>query len=231
MKFIEFLTEATQKDWDRMEALIKKGSDGESVAKSIKDKVKAVDRYVVGLKLSDTALVEPPFKGKFSAFGNRALELGATFEEIKKSYAEVDTEKTVTKSDKANDDSVWVPKKRDPGSAKNEAIYDDRNVPMILSIGTISVKSGNSKYFNIYEEWGEDTTYEIWKINGTGKFRIIATSGKKPIFDVGDESYFKSYANGRFLDGRSIMVDWATGSDLKHVAKLYGGSIPGFTYK
>jgi hypothetical protein len=79
-----------KKDWDRMSKLLLAGDDGEKVAASIKDKTKAIARYVAGLKLAGkpgfTSRMSyrntPEVTGSFSAFGNRAIALGATVEEI-----------------------------------------------------------------------------------------------------------------------------------------------------
>lgn len=75
------------KDWDRMLALVMKGDDGETAAKLIKDKNKAIARFITGLKLSNSPLNYNDgwrsFSGSFSAIGKKALELGASQEEIK----------------------------------------------------------------------------------------------------------------------------------------------------
>ena len=79
-----------KKDWDRMSKLLLANDDGDKVAASIKDKDKAIARYVAGLKLAGkpgfTSRMSyrntPEVTGSFSAFGNRALQLGATVEEI-----------------------------------------------------------------------------------------------------------------------------------------------------
>ena len=79
-----------KKDWDRMMNLYLSGKDGENVAKSIKDKKKAIARYVAGLKLSGSEF-KPSDNGRtlwtqFSDFGERALALGATNDEIQAVY-------------------------------------------------------------------------------------------------------------------------------------------------
>ena len=78
------------KDWSRMCDLVMMGRDGSKTAKIIKDKNKAVARFVAGLKLSNDSLdyseAWKEFRGMFSAFGNKALELGATVQEIKDVY-------------------------------------------------------------------------------------------------------------------------------------------------
>lgn len=222
MKFTDFLNEVAAKDWERMQTLINKKSDGASVAKSIKDKTKAVDRYVAGLKLTETELTKPPFKGAFADFGNKAIELGATYEEIKKAYDTANIEDAGKPKEEP-----WVPKKRESSSPKKEENH--RRPAAILSIGSLSLKTGKSKYFNVYEEWGEDSTYEIWELD-VDKYRIVVTSGKKPTVDIGDTSLFKGDQSGRDLGG-GVLVDWATGTELKRLAKHYGGTLPAFVYK
>ena len=79
----------TKKDWDRMVELVISDKDGEGVAATIKCKKKAMSRYVAGIKLERDELSEPGwcgFRGSFSAFGDRAIELGATFEEIQELF-------------------------------------------------------------------------------------------------------------------------------------------------
>lgn len=76
------------KDWMRMSDLVLSGKDGEGIARTIKDKKKAIGRFIAGLKLSgDTIDVSSygsrqQYNYNFREFGNRALELGATTEEI-----------------------------------------------------------------------------------------------------------------------------------------------------
>lgn len=86
-----FLNEAiASKDWDRMLDLVMKGNDGETAAKLITDKNKAIARFVTGLKLSNSQLKisdsKKYYSGHFSALGDKALQLGATPEEIQTLY-------------------------------------------------------------------------------------------------------------------------------------------------
>ena len=87
--------QVTDKDWSRMQDLWNRGQDGEGVAKKITSVEKAVARYVAGLKIEGTkeATKEGYNNSKtlpwssFKAFGRRALELGATFEDLEDSFA------------------------------------------------------------------------------------------------------------------------------------------------
>jgi hypothetical protein len=70
--------------------LVMSKKDGAPVAGLIKDKKKAINRFVAGLKLRGE---EPNYNGRgyrgsFAEFGNRALELGATQDEIRQAFDE-----------------------------------------------------------------------------------------------------------------------------------------------
>lgn len=80
----------TEKDWNRMYDLIVDGKQGSSVAKSIKDKNKAIARYVAGLKLLGISpsknFKDGKYHNEFADFGNKALELGATTDDIENEW-------------------------------------------------------------------------------------------------------------------------------------------------
>lgn len=76
------------KDWERMQDLIDRNSDGEGVAAKIKNKAKAVARYVAGVKLIGRTAIEGEYLpySDFRAFGLKALQLGATLEDIQATF-------------------------------------------------------------------------------------------------------------------------------------------------
>jgi hypothetical protein len=76
------------KDWDRMLDLVVKGDDGSKAAKLITAKGKAIARFVAGLKLSNSKLDYRynQYLGDFGEIGNKAIQLGATQEEIQDLY-------------------------------------------------------------------------------------------------------------------------------------------------
>jgi len=74
--------EIQSKDWDRMLDLVLTDKEGAKVAKSIKDKNKAVARYVAGTKLYYGDKKPLRGFGKYDDFAEKAIELGATEEEI-----------------------------------------------------------------------------------------------------------------------------------------------------
>ena len=78
------------KDWERMLDIVLKGGDGKGVASTITNKDKAISRFVAGLKLkgediniSQSGLY---YNGSFSEFGDKALKLGATPQEIQTTF-------------------------------------------------------------------------------------------------------------------------------------------------
>lgn len=98
----------------------------------------------------------------------------------------------------------------------------------ILPLGKTNIKTGTSKYFNIYETWGETTTYEIHRTEKS--YVVVATSGTKPIAKLNEMYTFIHDQTGRFLF-YGAMVDFAVGSKLKELIDKYGKSILMYTYK
>jgi hypothetical protein len=89
----EIINEAVSvspKDWDRMLSLVMKGDDGETASKLITKKEKAIARFVAGLKLNNSPINFNTnwnsFSGAFRPLGDKAIELGATFDEIESVY-------------------------------------------------------------------------------------------------------------------------------------------------
>jgi len=80
----------SKKDWDRMTELVLTDSEAVGVAGSIKCKKKAMARYVAGIKLTGDEPQPHRYFSRFGRFGNRALELGATEEEIRELYDQVE---------------------------------------------------------------------------------------------------------------------------------------------
>lgn len=91
-----YLTEASfkigTKDWDRMIDLIVADKDGKDVAAKIKDKNKAIARFIAGVKLSKDELTMHGdyYNCDFDDFGNQALRLGATNDEIQAEFDKVE---------------------------------------------------------------------------------------------------------------------------------------------
>lgn len=89
----EAAVNVTTKDWDRMMDLVLKDDlDGNKVIKLIKDKNKAMVRFIAGLKLTNSPLKYNDSKWSqygflpFAKIGELALSLGATPDEIQNLY-------------------------------------------------------------------------------------------------------------------------------------------------
>ena len=101
----------------------------------------------------------------------------------------------------------------------------------ILPIGSVDIGSGECKYFNVYEEW-PDSTAEVWK-TPSGKYKLLFTSGSKPIGKIGMKSNFRHDQtwNEMTRDGMWKMVDYVPVKDLQELLRVYGKSMFGYTYK
>lgn len=76
--------EIQSKDWDRMMDLVLAGKDGKGVASKINDKNKAIARYVAGVILEFNGYGKEVKESwsDFTSFADKAIELGATKEEM-----------------------------------------------------------------------------------------------------------------------------------------------------
>lgn len=110
----------------------------------------------------------------------------------------------------------------------------DRNEHSILPIGRIDLKTGDNSHFNVYETWGKNTTYEIWKEYHTSYnksvYKIIATSGDATISQLGSiEDFAHDQTHRRLFT--AVLVDFAKDTELKNFADKYGKSLSGYCYK
>ncbi len=104
-----------------------------------------------------------------------------------------------------------------------------RDGSAILPVGMVNLKTGEFKYGNIYDFWGEDTTYEVYDIGG-GKIRVVATAGSTPIIKVGQRSSFVHDQTGRYLfDG--TVIEAVIGNDGLRTLVKHRNSLSIATYK
>ena len=99
----------------------------------------------------------------------------------------------------------------------------------ILTMATVNLQNGNSKYFNVMSEWKGDSVAEIWQTDA-GKYKVMFTSGKKPLHQIGDTASFMADQSGRYLF-EGTMIDWTHIDDLPGLVPYYGKSIGGYVYK
>jgi len=107
----------------------------------------------------------------------------------------------------------------------------------ILPLGMVNIKTGKSKYFNIYDEWLDNTgktTAEFWKIGPSdGRMAeqtvVIFTSGSKPLFGIGAKRPFMhDQTMNRLFSAECI--DSCPLEELKDHLE-YGTSLRGYVYK
>jgi len=101
----------------------------------------------------------------------------------------------------------------------------------IAAIGSVDIGSGESKYFNVYEQW-PDSTAEVWK-KDNGRYVLVFTSGDKPLGKIGMRSAFMNDQtwNEMTRNGLWKMVDYVPVKDLQELLRVYGKSMLGYTYK
>jgi len=97
----------------------------------------------------------------------------------------------------------------------------------ILPIGRVNFGTGESLYFNVYDTY--DGTAEIWK-DHSGNFKVVFTSGDKPLAKLKDYRDFRHDQTWQKM-GQWIMVDYVPVKEMKELIRVYGGSLPGYTYK
>jgi hypothetical protein len=103
----------------------------------------------------------------------------------------------------------------------------------VLSIGSLNINTGKSKYFNVYDTY-DDSTAEIYKDVSSGsssdKFKIVFTSGNS-VVKAGDKRAFKDDQRGTPLFVGDL-VESCSINDLKTVAAKLGiKSCIAYTYK
>jgi hypothetical protein len=112
--------------------------------------------------------------------------------------------------------------------------YDDGQYS-ILSMGSLNIKTGECKHFNVYKTF--DGTAEIYK-DSTDKFKIVFTAGSSPIknrdksdLKAGDRRAFKDDQRGTPLFVGSFVESCRVNQLQDVAAKLSIKSCIGYTYK
>ncbi len=97
----------------------------------------------------------------------------------------------------------------------------------ILPIGRVNFGTGESQYFNVYDTYSG--TAEIWK-DDNKNFKVVFTSGKTPLAKLND---YREFRHDQTLQrmGEWILVDYVPVAEMKELIRVYGGSLPGYTYK
>ena len=96
----------------------------------------------------------------------------------------------------------------------------------VLPLGRVNFGTGECKFFNIYDTW--DGTAEIW--SQRGKYKVVFTSDKNPSAKIKDYREFKHDQTLHTM-GIWTLVDYVPVKEMKELIRVYGGSLPGYTYK
>lgn len=98
----------------------------------------------------------------------------------------------------------------------------------IASLGRVHLGTGECDYFNVYDTY-KGSTAEVWK-NENGNERLVFTSGDKPLAKLKDYREFRNDQTWQKM-GEWTMIDYVPTSELKELIRVYGASLPGYTYK
>jgi hypothetical protein len=89
----------------------------------------------------------------------------------------------------------------------------------IAPCGKVNLETGKFPYGNIYGFWGEDTTYELYRVSETGRLRIVATAGMEPICPVGNRNLFRHDQTGKILWSGVVIETASSNAGLKSFMK------------
>lgn len=97
----------------------------------------------------------------------------------------------------------------------------------IGSLGRVHLGTGECDYFNVFTTYSG--TAEVWK-NENGNPRLVFTSGDKPLAKLKDYREFRNDQTQQRM-GQWTMIDYVPVAELKELIRVYGASLPGYTYK
>lgn len=97
----------------------------------------------------------------------------------------------------------------------------------ILPIGRVNFGTGKSPMIDVKNEW-PDSTIEIWSDGRNNK--AIFTSGSANA-KLGNRRDFRHDQTWQYIGRGWKLIDYAPVKDLYELIRLYGGSLPGYTYK
>lgn len=193
------------KDWDRMLDLVAKGNtNGETVAKLIKDKNKAMARFVAGLKLNNSPLeykdstYSPYGYSSFARLGELAIELGATPEEIQNLYNSTEVPakyiEKLTKLAGKKLDNRFV------GVISKTILDAGFDITYLPHNGNASTYDGKDAMSRSGRKWTIGYKSEISK--GTNKyvfvFDAITDEGDGPTYYIADQSSDGIFTNLKY---------------------------------
>jgi len=100
----------------------------------------------------------------------------------------------------------------------------------IAPCGKVNLETGKFQYGDIYNFWGEDTTYELYRVRETGRLKIVATAGMEPLCQIGSTNSFRHDQTGKLLWSGEVIDVASSNAGLKSFMK-YQKVIAIATYK
>ena len=206
------LEAASSKDVQRIQDIVTKSKGDEAkmltlantMCKLITDKNKAYDRGLAAIQILGAD--HPVTK----VFMDRAQALGV----------DVAAKSAQTKV---------LPGSKRPSSEQFKTSRSFGRPASILPCGSLNLKTGQNKYFNINEPYQANSTLEVWEV-GYKVWRIVMTSGSTPIWQIGTKGYFVHDQTGRpMFEG--TMVDYIEAPHAEELIPLYGKSMSMYVYK
>jgi len=89
----------------------------------------------------------------------------------------------------------------------------------IAPCGKVNLETGKFAYGDIYDFWGEDTTYELYRVQGTGRLRVVATAGMKPLCPIGESRVFRHDQTGKEVFRGKVIETASSNAGLKSFMK------------
>lgn len=206
LEFININEGVSPKDWDRMLDLVLKGDDGETAAKLIGDKNKAISRFVCGLKLSNAPFTYNPddrwrpfgYSMPFTDLGKKAIALGATADEIQKVYDETEVPQNVL--DKQNQRAGKKLKDRFVGSISKAVLDAGFDITYLPHNGRAITMEGKDAMSRNGRKWtiGYKAEIDLGGKKVPFVFDAITDEGDGPtsyVIDNSSDSIFRSISN------------------------------------
>ncbi len=108
----------------------------------------------------------------------------------------------------------------------------NKNSSAILGLGKVNIKTGRSKYFNIYETY--KGTAEVWEVVGVPQtkrnYRLVFTASSSAHHPIGTRHNFHQDQTGRTM-APMILITAVPVKDMATLIAQFGTKLSGFCYK
>jgi hypothetical protein len=209
------------KDWDRMLDLVLKGDDGETAAKLIKDKNKAIARFVAGLKLSNAPFTYDPNNRwrpfgsvPFEDLGKKAMEMGATADEIQSVFDATEVPQSVIEKQTQRAGKKLID--RFVGAISKSILDAGADITFLPHNGYAITGEGRDAMDRNGRKWTIGYKSEITLPNGTKlpfNFDAITDEGDGPtsyVIDHTSDSIFRRYISRERIGKNELIASLRT---------------------